>query len=420
MVSGLIDPAFSRNEVLSRRLKNVIRNRGGAVKPPNIEVACPSGDVETARGPVDVVITPNEINDRHGTGPLIKRILRGRSNLFCIRSKNDWGMHDFGDWNVCVPQKAATRPESFRRILGALEGREVRSVVCIPFLSDELISSIAIQASFGARLCAWIMDDQNVACRTIPDELMREFLERCNLRLATHPELRRAYERKYGLPFHLLPAIVPEHLIGVTSGEVIFREARGALLGSFWDQAWFDNTCAALTGSGYEIDWHGNHRSPWLTFPEEMLSRAGIRPLGVTPEEQLGTKLSRYPFVIVPAGTLDADETNKGVALLSLPGRILFAIATSNTPVLVLGSEQTCAARFVRHFGVGEVAPYKREQVRKTMERMRNPENQERYRTNAAAIAGRLSDRGVAEWLASSLELGAPADRRFEDFFAQQ
>ena len=59
-----------------------------------------------------------------------------------------------------------------------------------------------------------------------------------------------------------------------------------------------------------------------------------------------------------PAALLDGRETDQGVASLSLPGRILFAAATSNTPILVVGSENTCAARFVRHFGIGETVPY--------------------------------------------------------------
>jgi hypothetical protein len=31
---------------------------------------------------VDVVVMPNEINNNHGTGPLVKRILAGRTNAF--------------------------------------------------------------------------------------------------------------------------------------------------------------------------------------------------------------------------------------------------------------------------------------------------------------------------------------------------
>ena len=46
------------------------------------------------------------------------------------------------------------------------------------------------------------MDDENMTVDIIPDALMREFLEKCSLRLATHPELRDAYRAElWTLPF---------------------------------------------------------------------------------------------------------------------------------------------------------------------------------------------------------------------------
>ena len=139
---------------------------------------------------------------------------------------------------------------------------------------------------------------------------------------------------------------------------------------------------------------------------------------GTVPEVQLAIELAKYPFVIVPVGALDEDEANNGVAWLSLPGRILFAVACSHTPVLIVGSDRTCGARFVRHFGVGEVVPYDAELLSAAMERLAKPESQRRLRQNAARIAPSLSDRGLAEWFAESTKRGAPADRRFEDLFA--
>jgi len=101
-----------------------------------------------------------------------------------------------------------------------------------------------------------------------------------------------------------------------------------------------------------------------------------------------------------------------------LPGRILFTAATSYTPVLVVGSEKTCAARFVKHFGIGETSPYDGDALRAAMERLASPHAQAEMRRNAAAIAPLLSDRGVGEWLERSIELGRPADPRFEKIFS--
>jgi hypothetical protein len=367
---------------------------------------------------IEVVITINEVNDRHGTGPLVKRIFNGRRHVFSIRSRDDWGEQDFGDWSVTVPQGKSSRADCFRNILRVLGGRTVRRTVCIPYLRDELISAIAIKECFGAPLCLWIMDDQNVAAEIIPDALMRECLQKASLRLATHPELCRAYERKYNLPFYVLPAIVPARLVATEPvPPVLTAGNRGALIGSFWSQVWFERFCAALEGSGWRIDWFGNNKSPWLQFPAGSLERAGITAFGVVPEERLAAELRKYPFVLVPAGALDAAEDNKGVASLSLPGRILFAAACSHTPVLLVGSPQTCGARFIRHFEIGEVVPYDGARIRAAIGRLADPQVQQRMRRNAAAIAPSFSDAGVPEWLEASIDLGRPADRRFEDTF---
>jgi hypothetical protein len=400
--SAGLENVFSHNRLLSQYLLEVLA--GGA----------------HAKHSIDVVVTPAEINNRHGTGPLLKRILKGRPNIFSIRARDDWGAHDFGDWNVKISQHGRSRQDCVRNVRRVLTGWNVGSVLCVPFLTDDLMTSIAIQELSGAKLCVYIMDDQNVSTSAIPDEIMREFLERSSLRLATHPELCWAYEDKYGLPFHILPAVVPHELVPrePIKWDCNRNAEGGALIGSFWDQVWFDRLCSALQECRRKIDWFGNNRSPWLRFPEETLRRAGITPCGVISEERLAVALRKYPFVIVPAGVLDGTETNIGVAALSLPGRILFALATSHTPVLVLGSENTSAARFVRHFDVGEVAPYESARIMEAVGRLSHPSSQIRIRRNAAALGPWLSDHGVVEWLAASRQAGCAIDSRFEEAFA--
>jgi hypothetical protein len=416
-------PVYQRNALLRERLIELISAPGSPeVHPfePDVGLVTSPSASQDPQAPVHAVVTINEINDMHGTGPLVKRIFKDRCGIFSIRSRDHWGTQDFGDWNVKISQEGRTRPESFRRVLRVLAGRNVKTVTCVPFLADELLTSIAIKESFGARMCGYIMDDQNVAQNVIPDALMREFLEKCSLRLATHPELRDAYVRKYGLPFYILPAVAPAALVPMEPLPPAYnaQAKRGALLGSFWDQSWFDQLCAALEPSHYRIDWYGQNRSPWLKFPPEDLARAGITPFGILPEERLAVELRQYPFVIVPCGALGGKETNVGVASLSLPGRILFAAATSHTPILLVGSERSCGARFVERFGIGVTVPYDAARLAEAMKRLSQPQLQAEMRRKAAAIAGALSDRGVVDWLSEAIERGEPPDSRFEDLFA--
>ena len=369
---------------------------------------------------VHVVVTLNEINDMHGTGPLLKRVFQGRRGMFSIRSRDDWGTQEFGDWHMKISQVGDAREQAVRRVRRGLGDRHIKSVTCVPFLAAEIVTALAITQAYGGRLCGYIMDDQNVAAKGIPDTLMREFLETCSLRLATHPELCHVYEQKYGLPFYCLPAVVPASLVAEHPQPLLeeFRPKRAALLGSFWDQSWFDRLCAALEPSGYQIDWYGQNWSPWFSFPSETLARAGISSFGLVPEDRLAAELRGYPFVIVPSGAFDGYEENTGVASLSLPGRILFAVATSHTPILMVGSERSCGAAFVERFGIGMTVPYDAAKLAHAMERMYDPRLQATMRANAAKIARSLSDEGVADWLKESIEQGRPADLRFENLFA--
>jgi hypothetical protein len=412
-----------RNAALRQQLLTVIRATEGPLRADldaQFGVVTATGAPVDMGVPVDVVISVAEINDEHGTGPLVKRVFKNRRGIFSIRSEDHWRVHDFGDWHVKLSLKRPTREECFREIMRVLRGRNVRSVTCVPFSTTEIFTAIAIKEVFGAKLCIWIMDDNNVTVKGIPDATMRECLEKCSLRLFTHPELRVAYERKYKLPGYILPAVVPSHLVVKKPLEPVNdgTPRRGALLGSFWDQSWFDRLCSVLEQCGAQVDWYGQNRSPWFKFPVDILARAGIKPLGIVSEERLAGELRKYPFVIVPVSALDDKEINKGVASLSLPGRILFAAATSHTPILVVGSEETCGARFVKHFGIGAVVPYDTSAVVAAMDQLSGPQVQLEARRHSAAIAPKFSDEGIVEWLPASIEQGAPADDRFENAFA--
>ena len=370
--------------------------------------------------PVHAVVSYGEINDQHGTGPLTMRLFRGRRGIFSIRFRDDWKIHDFGDWHVKLPLQPYTADEIDAAIWRLLHGRNVQTVTCVPFTAVELLAAMAVRDRFGAKLCLWIMDDQNVTVNSIPDEIMRQCLEKCSLRLATHPELRSAYQEKFGLPMHLLPAVVPASLVckSVPQSDWDGRAKTSALFGSFWDQSWFDRLCAALEKCDSTCDWYGQNHSPWLSFPPETLRRARITPFGILPEGRLPKELNRYPFVIVPAGMLDGTDRHIGTAYLSLPGRILFAAAVSRTPILIAGSEHSCGARFVKHFGIGMAAPYDAHAIAQAMEYLRQPDIQTRCRANAASVGRLFSDNGIVDWLSASIERGAPVDQRFEDAFS--
>src|SRR5262249_37581888 len=120
---------------------------------------------------------------------------------------------------------------------------------------------------------------------------------------------------------------------------------------------------------------------------------------------------------VVPYGTLDEHDDRRAIATLSLPSRIVFISAAANTPILVLGSKDTAAARFVKKHGLGICASYETTEIAAAIARLLAPTVQRDIRARAAELAPSFSSGGVRDWLWRSLEAGRPADRRFEDLF---
>lgn len=266
------------------------------------------------------------------------------------------------------------------------------------------------------------MDDQNIVVNKIPDNLMAEFLSKCDLRLATHPELREAYQEKYGLPFYILPAVVPHHLLNTVPtkpDEKLLNSKTGALIGSIWSPHWFELLSNTIVRAKIRLDWYGNYSYDWLIeSPKQIQQERGLTPYGVIAEEELAEKLKQYPYVVVPTGTLDRRDDRPELSRLSLPGRIIFVACVSNTPIIVMGSENTPAASFVRHFGVGVVCDYHPDSFLAAVDYIIQPQVQNTIRAKASQIAPNFSAKDINRWLWQSLSQGKVADLRFETLFS--
>lgn len=369
-----------------------------------------------------VILTHNEVNQKHGTGALVKRIIADTPNIYSIRSDNHYGgIHNFGEMSYCLPQKGISRLEAFKIILSLLEDIEVKQAFCVPYYTDDLYLSIAVKELFDVPLGVYIMDDQNIVARNIPDDLMREFLSKCSFRLATHPELRDAYEEKYGMSFYILPAVVPNHLIthDITfPDDNLLQFKKGALIGSIWSNTWFQMLTNTVKGANLHLDWYGNYNYHWLTeSPEEISEKRNITPYGVVDEATLAQKLKQYPYVVVPTGTLDERDDRAELSILSLPGRIIFAMASSHTPVIILGSEKTSAGAFIQRFGIGVVCDYHPQSFQEAVEYVTQPDVQKQMRDRASQVAQKFSALDINNWIWQSLAKGEPSDDKFEKLF---
>jgi hypothetical protein len=370
--------------------------------------------------PADVVVTPCEVNELHGTGTLLLRIFRDWSSVVSLRTSNFYDLpQTFGAANFCLPLAQASRSEVLSWVKWWLNTTSVRRVLCLPYLPADAIVGITVKELFNVPLCTYIMDDKNVCTNGIADSLMEELLTKSDLRLVISPEMREAYEKKYGLKFYLLPPLVSDELLSRTPIHHLngAKHRRCVLIGNIWGQRWLDLLRHTFRHSGYQVDWYCNQKTPRaLSFDRAELEEDGIRLLDPVPEGDLPAILSQYACAIVPSDTLDGKSppSVQAIAELSLPSRIPFMIATSHLPILVLGHPETSAARFVDRFNFGAVVPYETDSVRAALERMTKPENQSAIRSRAASLSANFSARDAADWIWRSLEAGKACDLTYE------
>lgn len=371
---------------------------------------------------VDVVVSHVEVNDAHGTGLLTKRLFGGIPGLVSIRSHDLYGgSQDFGDVAVRLVHDGV-RATVLRGLLAAARGAEVSRAVCIPYFAEDVATALALKDVFAMPLCTFVMDDNNVEGDGIADGPLRELLVRSELRLAISPELRCAYEEKFGLRFWLVPPLVAPELI---AREPLGAEAgrpgagRGLLVGNVWGADWLERLGATVRGTGVELDWYSNGPRPPAGV-EAALAADGIRVCGAAPEERLLAALRAAPYVLVPSGTLDATDTRRAIARFSLPSRIPYALATAQTPLLVLGHPGTAAARFVTRHGVGVTSPYDRDRFVAAVAEVTAPASQAAMRARAAALGPLFSAEGARDWIWRSLALGEAVDHRFEHLVSER
>ena len=274
-------------------------------------------------------------------------------------------------------------------------------------------------------LCTWLMDDQNLTADGIPDSLMRELLAKSTLRLAISPELCEGYALKYGYKMSFMPPLVSTQFILPRVNQLpdaALRAKSAVIIGNIWGQRWLELLRPTVRDSGVTLRWYNNGEFRWLSCTKEALAGDGIflQAGSRDPDERMVEILRQAPFVVVPSGVLDDTDDRRFIAQLSLPSRIPYILATSQAPILVMGSPETAAARFVTANGIGIVAPYDRQAFQDAVERISRPDVNLGLRRAALLLALRFADIGGAEWLWQSLARGEPVDTRYEEMLPRQ
>jgi hypothetical protein len=374
---------------------------------------------------VDVVIYAVEINDRHGVGILVQRIFPESENIISIRAIDIYnGEHTFGSKAIQISHRDLDRKAGVEKVKQALAGYQIDRVLCIPYHRHEVLTALAIHELYDSSICTYLMDDRNVLIHDIPDDLMTELLSKSNLCLGISPEMCDIYFAKYGIDIHFTPPVLPPELINQEIPQLsdsILQSKTGAMIGNVWGPTWLKLLRQTTKAAGIKLDWYGNTGAEWNISDRSQLQADGITEKGFLPTEmEVARVLRQYPYVIIASGALDEYEDNAPTAWLSLPSRIPFILASSNTPILFIGNQNTAAARFIQRLKIGILANYNVDSLRQAVDYITHPHVQQEFRSRGARLAPLFENRATDKWIWQSLALGKPIDGRFEQLFTTQ
>lgn len=369
----------------------------------------------------DLLITATETNSHHGAGILLQRLFPDSAAFVCIRTTSLYnGEEPFGSAHHELCSRHLTLAETEDHIRRILANYTVRRILCVPYYREDFIHAILAKRITGAPLCTFLMDDQNIFAPHVPDHWVGDLLEASDLRLGISPELCAAYRRKFGRDVQLLPPVLEkgEPLVPCYWHAEPTEPVRAAMIGNIWTATRFEELRALLRATGLHIDWYGNGaNASWLPGSPEEWEADNIRCLGFFPEEDLIAALASYPFILVPSGNLDADDDNPAFSRLSLPSRLFFLHARTTTPVMILGSSDTAAGRFVTRHGTGICVTAFQEVMDRELPRLFDPIFRKELQLNIRRIAPSLAFPEGGQWLWEALTGGQIRPAGFQKLF---
>jgi len=345
---------------------------------------------------------------------LLRRFFPDSGDFVTLRSATNYqGVEEFGGVNLLLGDPTLTPPELRLRLRRLLAPWRIRRILCVPFTALDFAHATAVRALAGAPLATYVMDDQNVVAANVPDVFARQCFAASDLRLTISPEMQAAYAAKYPeFEFGLMPPIVASsEMRRENRWDPRRRPAHHAVLvGNVWSNGQLAQLVRFIGSAGLKVDWFGRESHPDLV-------KAGLAGQGSLPEAALADRLTEYPFVIVPSGLLDGTEDNEWLTRLSLPSRMVFLLQTQ-TPMLVLGSPDTAASRFVRQLGVGRVVPYDAKDPRSAIKALVAPETRAGFLAAAARHADSYLLPAAGDWIWRSLARGRAQPAPFDAVYA--
>ena len=381
---------------------------------------------QMAKPEVDLVISPNEIAFTHGTGVLLTRLLEEKKDIIIARSRSTYGVAQ--TVSACeafqLSHPNLGRDRIFAEVLQWVTPYKVRSILCVPYFDTDVSLAIAAKAITGAPLGLWLMDDNALIGTGISRSLLDEAMAAASAVFAISPELRGAYVTHYRRRIWVLPPLVsPKLFRSERSRPLASARRHGVMIGNIWSRKWLDDLRAALKSTNLRITWFASNIDvPWLDLDYTALRADGIDLISAPQTDILVKHVTRASFVVVPTDDLNdtgSDSSHRtAIGRYSLPTRLPFVVATSGTPILVVGSGSSAAAQFVKRFDLGEVVPYDGAAIENAVTKLLRPAKQKEIRERSFILAPKFSFDGIASRVFNAIcNDGRFEEARFEELF---
>ena len=369
----------------------------------------------------DLIVSAIEINQHHGVGILLQRFFPDSTSLVTLRSSTVYGgKESFGIGHHELRSVNLTVPEIEARLKAILAPYRIRRILCVPYYREDFIHGLLAHQLTGAPICTYLMDDQNVFSSHVPDHWVESLLRVSDLCLGISSEMCAAYQHKYHRKFHLLPPLVEraEPLVPCYWKSEPDTPLKVAMIGNVWTADRFMQLRKLLRSADLHVDWYGNgSAASWLPGTPEEWEADNIHCLGHLPEEDLVASLAAYPCILVPSGSLDQDDDNRSFSRLSLPSRLIFLHARTDTPVLLLGSRESAAGHFILNLGTGLCSTYQVEDLRRQLARLQDQTEHRKLRQAIRRWAPHFILPDGGQWLWESLARRAPLPAAFDAAF---
>lgn len=364
-----------------------------------------------------VIVCPDEINSRHGTGLLLQYMFPNLRTMAVLESMSSYGGEHVPTAITRTLSSGLGRGEVYRCVHEWFEHAPPRRAYVVPYHATDLQMALALHHLFGTRLVMHVMDDNTLVGKGIPESLMEEAIRNSDVRFVISPQMRTMYEQRFGRKFYVLPPLVREELAALPFARQQTAQERGVIVGNAWSPEWIDHLVQAVDGSGVELDWFCNNpRHSWVGTSRQRLAEVGVIVREPLWGDELVAEMRKRPFLVVPTG-MPTDQTAQAIARLSLPSRAVFHLAAIRTPIVVVGDPSTAVAEFVARFRLGSVARYEPQSLREAVGAARSGAMPRQVRATCDHLAPRFLATGIEPWIWKSMELGRPADERFEELW---